>query len=412
MNLREGQTLTMKRGTKVRVGPLMGAGGEGAVYDATNTRGSKRGALKAFTDSSPDRIVRTKFLVERELCKLSRLFYAPTDWHVNGAVIHFSPYAEGISLEEHLETPGNSFPENCKIAIALSHGLAILIEYGIAHGDIQLRNFKIIRTSSGLDLAVIDFDNFIAKDAPPPLSIGQEHMMAPELRAAYKAGRPVAPDEYSDRFAHAVLMHDLLLAKHVASGFDENPDRFDACMLSGRWWHDPVLGKSNEGKGGGYPTAILDADLARLFRRGLSLNREDRPTPQDWRDNLSRSIERIYVHPQCGGPVFADAGKRNCPFCGEPYRILKLVFPTLSRELPCDGARISLGRNLLLSPSVSADHAQIHRIGPLVRIESFGRNGSYRWTDGKWVPFQNTFIEAGDRLRFADVEARVEEVLS
>jgi hypothetical protein len=49
-------------------------------------------------------------------------------------------------------------------------------------------------------------------------------------------------------------------------------------------------------------------------------------------------------------------------------------------------------------------------MGPETTIESLGRNGSYRLIEGKWVAFQNTLIEAGDRLRFADIEARVEEV--
>jgi len=409
VNLREGQTLTMKRGTKMRIGPLLGAGGEGCVHKATDQRDGTQGVAKAFTNSSPERVKRTQFLVELELPKLCRILHGPTDWQVNGGVIHFSPYAEGVSLEEHLESGGNLYTENCKIAIATSHACAILDQHQISHGDYQLKNLNVKRTAFGLDVAMFDFDNFIAPGVPPPLSIGQEHMMAPELRSAYKAGRPIAPDLYSDRYAYTVLMHELLLAKHVASGFDDDPDQFDACMLSGRWWHDPASGKIEKTKGGGYPSFILDVDLARLFRRGLSSNREDRPTPQEWRETLSRSFEQIYVHPRCGGPVFADSGKSRCPFCGESYRLLKLVFPSLSREFICDGTGFSLGRQLLSSPNVSALHANVHRIGPIVRIESFGRNGSYRYADGGWVAFQHAIIEAGDRLRVADVEARVEE---
>jgi DNA-binding helix-hairpin-helix protein with protein kinase domain len=410
MNLHDGQTMTMRRGTKVCVGPLLGAGGEAFVYKATDCRDASPGVVKAFTSNPPERAERTRFLVEKGLGQLSPLFYAPTDWQLNGGVVHFSPFADGVSLEEHLETSGNSFPENCKLAIAISHALAILNENGLAHGDIQLKNFNVQKTPAGLYVAVLDFDNFIARGAPPPLSIGQDHAMAPELRAAYKAGTPIVPDEYSDRFAHTVLMHDLLLAKHVASGFDDDPDHFDACMLSGRWWHDAALGNSLSAKGGGYPSGILDPDLSRLFRRGVSLNREDRPVPWEWRNTTSRSFERIYIHPYCGGPVFADAGKTHCPFCGERYRMLKLVFSGLHREIVCDSGAVPIGRDQLLSPKVSAHHAIIQRVGPEVTVESFGRNGSYHFIDGKWIAFQNTLIEAGDRLRFADIEAYVEEV--
>lgn len=410
MMLREGETLTLRRGSRVQVSTLLGTGGEAAAYQATELKTGEEGVLKAFTNNCPERVTRTQYLVELELSKRNPLFFAPTDWLQNGRVAHFSPLAPGDSLDEYLEGPGNPLPENCKVAIAVSHAHALLDEYGLSHGDIHLRNYRVVRTATGVRIGVIDFDNFIARGLPPPLAIGQEHAMAPELRAGLKAGNPIPPDKHSDLFAHTVLMHEVLLAKHPASGFDDELDRFDACMMSGRWWHDPALGSNGATSGEGYPSAILNSELARLFRRGLGLNREDRPAFREWRDALSRNFERIYVHAACGGPVFTDAGKSHCPFCRQPYPMLKLVFPSFHKGVTCDSAALPIGRSLLASPKVSAQHAVVRRLGPETTIESFGRNGTYRFVAGRWVAVTNAVLETGDRLRFADVEAQVQEV--
>lgn len=406
---RNNDILRLESGQRVRVVASLSAGGEGLTYEALHLDSGQRGVLKVFNNKSPERVKRTKFLIDQRLGERCELFCAPTDWINDGFVAHFSPFAPGDPLETYLEQPGNSFFENLKLAIALSHAIAILNELGFAHGDIHLQNFMVNKTASGVEIVVFDFDNYRAPGAPPPLALGQEHTMAPEIRQAWMNGAPVAPDEYSDRYALTVVLHDTLLAKHPAAGFDGDPDAFTNCMLSGRWFHDPALGAESAGSAEGYPSAILNADLARLFRRGLGLERHERPSADEWRAALGRSFERIYVHQPCSGPLFIDAGQTCCPFCGRRFPAIKLAFPSLRKEIVCNNAAVPIGRGDLGSPKVSAHHAVVRRIGPETSLESFGRNGTYRWAATRWVPINKAIIEPGDRLQFADVEAYVQE---
>jgi serine/threonine protein kinase len=413
MILSKGKFLTLPSRNRVRVESFLSEGGEAQVYEVTEVKTGRKCAWKAFKNSSADRIKRTRFLVDRKLGEVSEYFCAPFDWLNNGSVGHLSKFAPGISLEEHLETPGNSFFSNFTIAIALCHTIDLLNKENIAHGDIHLNNFKIARAGAQPELYLLDFDNFNSPGVPSPLAIGQDHYMAPELRLALKTGQPAIPDECSDRFSLTAVLYDIIMAKHVGSGFDNDPDEFDEAMLSGRWLHDPSMGDGSARRGDGYPSLMLNADLARMIRRGLSLDRQVRPPAYEWRAVLGQALLQIYVHPPCGGPVFIDSSKTRCPYCNRPYPVLKLVFPSLHKEIVCDSGSVPLGRTQLHSPKVSALHAVLRRFGPETRLEPLGSNGTFRLAGTDWAKLaQEVPIQTGDRLRFADVDCYVVEALN
>jgi hypothetical protein len=323
---------------------------------------------------------------------------------------HFSPWAPGKSLEEYLETPGSLYFETYKLAIAYCHGHALLNERGIAQGDPSLTNANVYRTATGPELHLFDFDNFNAVGTPPPTAFGQEDRMAPELRRALNGGPPAFPDELSDRYAIATVIHDMLLSKSVGSGFDETPEQFEKAM-SGGWPHDPVHGTGPPSTGG-YPSHMLNPELAGMFRRGLSARREDRPSAADWTRGLSRNFRLIWVDPRCQGPSFIDPGKTHCPICGQPFPTYKLVFPSRRKVILCDSAAVAIGRADLQSPKVSSHHAVIRKLGQETCLQSFGRNGTFRWNGSQWKPLEaQAILQNGDRLRFADVEGVVEEVI-
>jgi hypothetical protein len=405
-----GQLITLKSGARVQIEQFLNAGGESTVYTATNERTGERGALKTFNTGSPERAARTKFLVDQCLSEVCEYFCAPSDWFHNGSMGHFSRFAPGHSLEEYLSIPGNSFFENFTIAIALAHEIALLLEHrNMAHGDLHLGNFYVAKTVGGVEVFPLDFDNFNVPGVSPPMAVGHELYMAAELRLALKKGQPAIPDEYSDRFALTGLLHDIILAKHAASGFDANADEFENTMVSGRWLHDPIL--NNESGGiGGYSSQILNADLARMFRHGFGLSRHERPSAAQWRDLLSDNFAMIYVHPRCQGPFFIDPGKTRCPYCGQRFPVMRLVFPSVGRHVVCDSGAIPIGRTLLYSQKVSAHHAVVRKIGPETRLESCGKNGTFRWDGSQWLKLdKEVLIQAGDRLKFADVECCVNE---
>jgi hypothetical protein len=313
-------------------------------------------------------------------------------------------------LGQYLENPNNQYMETMKLAIAFCQAHARLNELHLGQGDVGLTNAMVHMTSVGPEFKLIDFDNYFAPNVPPPTSFGQEERMAPELRKAWKAGHWVAPDELSDRYAIATVVHDSLLVKSVAAGFDLTPELFDQSMAGG-WPHDPIYGRS-PADSGGYPSAILNAELSGMFRRGLSAIREDRPTAAEWRKVLCDNFLQIWVDPICQGPSFLDFSKTHCPHCGRRFPSLKLVFQTPNKTIVCDSASVSIGRADLRSPKVSSLHAIIRKLGPETRLQPLGQNGTFRGNGNSWKRLETeAIIQRGDHLRFADVPCVVEEVV-
>jgi serine/threonine protein kinase len=400
--------LRLKGGTRIRIEGLLGAGGEGIVYRAVDVCSGEPGAFKLFKTVTPERRERTKALVALRIGEWSELLCAPANYCDDRYLGHLSPLAPGVRLDEHLASPRNSYPDTLKLAIAFAHGHAILNAHGVAQADIALSQETVFPTSAGFELRMFDFDNSRIPGQPPPPCFGQEDWMAPELRRALKGGKPCLPDELSDRFSIGAVMHSLLLAKDVAFGFDGTPELFEKAM-SGGWPHDPALGLS-QGIDGGFPSTILNAELATLLRRSLSPNREERPSASEWVDGLSRSIRLLWIDPRCHGPSFIDPGRTRCPTCGKEFPRLKFVFPALRKEIVCDTAAISVGRADLASPMVSRLHAIARQRGPETYLESLGRNGVFRRSGRAWLrlPPDPVPVLEGDRLRFADVECLVQ----
>lgn len=72
-----------------------------------------------------------------------------------------------------------------------------------------------------------------------------------------------------------------------------------------------------------------------------------------------------------------------------------------------------VGRPQLGGLDVSLKHAVARRIGPETYMSDRSANGTFRQGGGQWQQFEKGkeyLIEAGDRLRFASVEAWVESV--
>ena len=408
--IKPGTDLTLQYGTSIQIDALLGAGGEGAVYHARNRKSSVPGVFKILKNRTSEKVRRTKFLADLRLNEMSELFCAPTDFIDNGHLGHFSPFAPGVLLGQHLETPGNQYPETMKLAIAFCHAHARLNELHLGQGDVGLTNAMVHVTPAGPEFRLIDFDNYFAVNLPPPTSFGQEERMAPELRKAWKSGHWVTPDELSDRYAIATVVHDMLLAKSVAAGFDLTPEMFDQAMTGG-WPHDPVYGRS-PADSGGYPSTILNVELAGMFRRGFSVKREDRPSAVAWTKVLSENFLQIWVDPACQGPSFLDFSKTHCPHCGRRFPSLKLEFTALNKTIVCDSASVSIGRTDLLSPKVSSLHAIIRKFGPETRLQPLGQNGTFRGNGNSWKRLETeAIIQKGDQLRFADVSCVVEEVV-
>jgi len=398
-------------GRRIRVDGLIKAGGQGEAYWATELNSGQKGVLKVFHRrfANDDTLKRLRFLVDQDLQSTCPVLCSPVDvLNRKDMIGHYTPFAEGCSLEDFLRNPTCTFIEEVQLAITLAHAISVMHGRKIAHGDLHAENLIINRVGSVFQLYVIDMDNFNAPGTPAPPCVGHNLYMAPELRAALARGLPAIPTIETDRFSLGVLMHEVILLCHVSAGHDGNESDFHKAMCSGRWLHDPAVADRPHGNLGGYPVGVLNADLARLFRSALSLDPAKRPAADAWEIELSKAFNSVYCCPGCGGPCVIDVSKVLCPLCSRPFPHLTLRVSRNGHMFPlADGATVIGRKDLGGSMKVSSQHAVFRRVGPETWIETSGSNGTYRWNGSGWTQLPNRnplLIQAGDRLKLGDIE--------
>lgn len=412
--IQSGKIVKSDSGRRIRVDGLIKAGGQGEAYWATELNSGQRGVLKVFHDrfNNDDTRRRIRFLLSQDLKTACPVLQAPVDLlNTKKMVGHYTPFAEGQSLEEFLGNPNSTFIEEMQLAITLAHAVGVLHARHIAHGDLHADNLIINRVGSVFLLHVIDLDNFNAPGMPIPPCVGHNLYMGPELRSALAKGLPAIPTIETDLFSLGVLMHEIILLRHVSAGNDDNEAHFQKAMCSGRWLQDPAAADKPGGDLGGYPVEVLNADLARLFRAALSLDPAKRPSAEAWETELGKAFNSIYCCPSCGGPCVIDVSKVACPVCHNPFPYLALQVIGSGCSIALDQGSTAVGRaDLGGSLKVSARHAVFRRIGPETWLESAGSNGTYRWNGSAWTKLPDkkpVLVQNGDRLKFGDIEARV-----
>lgn len=415
----EGTVLKSEKGRLLKILGLIGFGGEAVVRLAEDQRTGERGAAKIFNDSHANRETekRTEYLVNKRLAAICPVLSAPVDWiRAKNVLGHYTPLAPGVSLEKYLETPDGTLMERIVLALAIAHAVAILHKAEISHGDLHTGNLIVLRQSNVLVVHIIDLDNFRAPGSPPPCMLGHPLYMAPEIREAIKRGKTIVPDICADRFSLAMVLHEVLLWRHVASGFDSNESDFDRAMSSGRWLHDPLRREKIPKGLGGYSAEILNGALMDLFRSALSLDPRGRASAEDWESALQGILDRdeVFLCPRCGDCCVFESTRVACATCGRPYPPFRLV-TAKGRRIALEKRVVPVGRaDLGGAMTVSGCHAILRRIGPETWIESLGSNGTYRWNGRDWFRLPEgkpILLSANDRLSFADQVVNVEEVL-
>ena len=411
--IENGKTVKLDSGRHIRVDGLINAGGQGTAYGTTEKDTSLKGVLKVFHKQfvNGHTMERLRFLVDQDLASACPVLCAPIDvLNQRDMVGHYTPYAPGQSLEKFLANPNGTVVDGLQLAITMAHAVDEMHKRQIAHGDLHAENLIINHVGSVIQLYLIDLDNFYAPGVSNPSMAGHNLYLAPELREALSKAQPAIPNLYSDRFALGVLMHEIILLRHVAAGSDENEAAFLKAMCSGIWRQDPAAADKPLGNLGGYPTEVLNADLARLFRSALSRDPAERPCPKEWVTALSQAIQSVYICPRCSGPFIIDAAKVSCPICKEHIPALRLVTGN-GKSIDLDKGAVLVGRDILGgSPKVSSRHAVFRRIGPETWIESVGRNGIYRKAGSKWIKLPDNhpiLIQKGDVLQIGDVQTMV-----
>lgn len=410
-----GDTIQSQNGMFMTVDRLLGVGGQAQVYLASLDGSREQYAVKVF-NSTVDKtkmMDRTRYLVQRRFWKKSPALYAPIDTlDDRGNWGHVADFAPGVALEEFLQNPECSLLDAVQLGAALVHAIGTMHYHGIAHGDIQSQNIIIHRRNDVMEIYLIDLDNFSAKGAPVPPAAGHSLYFAPEIRQAFNHGKVAYPDIRSDLFSLGVILHEILLLKHIVTGFDDDEAKFEYAMLSGVWLHDPALSDPSAANSGGYPIEVLNAELCSFFRRSVSLVPEERPSAEEWRNGLLDAMNKVFLCPQadCGGAVIVDSAKTVCPYCRLPYPAYHLSLPG-GKKLVLNSGSLPVGRNDMGGEqTVSSRHGVFHKIGPEIWYRSIGTNGSFRWNGRDWIRLpdgQKVLLEEGDRLRFGSLEGTI-----
>ena len=238
--------------------------------------------------------------------------------------------------------------------------------------------------------------------------IGHELYTPLELRDEPLSGRPVLPSILTDRYELTVLLHEVILLCHPAAGQEDSETGFQRAM-SGRWLLDPTLLKRSSTILGYSPFA-LNSDLCRLFRKGLSTDPHERPTAHEWVSVLTAALDCVDYCDTCGYPSIIESGKTCCPVNRHPYPQLRLVIKDSGKTIPLRGATCIGRDDLGGSACVSSRHATVRQTAFGITLETFGRNGTYRWNGSDWKKIPDgrpVVVHKDERLRFADVQVMV-----
>lgn len=361
-------------------------GGQGETFVVFGADGVQYAAKVLFpTDDRPHEIKqRIDFLVGQRLDTKSPLIAPAVDTVVVDTSAKgeshcvFSPMRKGIALETYMEEGSQSLTDHLSVGAQIAHATDILHTRGIAHGDLHTGNILIHHTPSILTASLIDLDNFAAAEAgaATPRCLGQLRCLPPEIRR--QLGGEPTPEligVYSDRYALAVLMHELLLFRHPGAAFEDDPESFGREMSRGYWPDDPCCGTHTTPEYG-LPAGVLDSKLAQLMRCGLDDDPERRPSACAWQDAMRSALERVYCCDHCGRANILDTTDTCCPSCRHEYTIPALRFPDGDRIILQQGL-VMIGREQVGSPYVSRHHIAVRRLGPLVEMIALGENGTW-----------------------------------
>jgi serine/threonine protein kinase len=207
-----------------RIERILGRGGMGVVYEATDTRLQRRVALKSL---SPElaREERQRERLKQEARAAAALthpniatVYALEE--LDGHLLMASEYLDGSTLRVEMTERGASSDDAVANGIDIARALCAAHERGIVHRDLKPEN--IVRTKAGV-LKVLDFG--LARFLEPSSDLVSRTRLT---QTGMVAGTPpyMAPeqllgqhtDEHTDQFALGVLLYEMATGRHPFDG--------------------------------------------------------------------------------------------------------------------------------------------------------------------------------------------------
>lgn len=297
---------------RYKVEKMLGEGGMGSVYLATDTRLPRQWALKELIQNTQDEAERVQaeqsFVAEAQI--LSGLNHPSLPrvvdfFQESGRHYLVMDYVEGTTLEHMLEKGPLSVGETIRLGVQMCEALEYL------HGQAQpvifrdLKPANIILTSSGKPM-LVDFG--IARVFRHGAGSDTRALGTPGYAAPEQYGRGQS-DHRTDLYALGATLH------HCLSGADPGESPFQFAELKN-----------------------VPDELSRLILRGVSLKPEDRfQSAQDFRQALEGVERRSGALPKSSKT--SELSPEAAP--------IPVVVPVTSGPLPTEGfnpGTLSLGR--------------------------------------------------------------------
>lgn len=397
-----GTVIHDQRGHRYGVDHELGVGGQATAYEVAHIPSATPYVLKVPHDGTVTRDMRERW---RSLIALNLSTYSPalcgplSLLHPDHGAGTIQPKVGGVPLEAAFEAPDWSLLDGLLIAAMVAEAVALLDALGVAHGDLAATNVLLDRVRGAYRVSLIDFDNAALPGVPAPELAGQTYYAAPELLLG-RATASVA----SDRFALAVLLHEVLLLRHpftsLSTGLMDH-DAYLRFLNQARWLEDPVH-RSVALPAGSLPVGVLPRAMQQLFRRALQPDATQRPTAADWAKALRSALTDCYQC-DCGGEFVNSLTRRACPYCGAVAPVLELRLPKAT--IPLTEISTTIGRKELGGdPTISREHVVFRRSGFSLTATCRSANGMAVHTGGDWKMLKvgdEVAVGAGDRVVFA-----------
>lgn len=243
-----------------RIDGLIGQGGAGVVYKATQVRMDRPVAIKTIkqvsvrNESAPKRF-------EREARIVGKLRHpniiSAFDFGVHGGQLYLvMEYIEGINAEEHLDRHGNLAEDHAwHVALQAAHALDYASQNGITHRDIKPANLILTTPPRGTQLPpnvpfvkIADFGlaRFRDKQASPSITVegsinGTPYYMPPEQVTSSDV------DHLSDIYAMGISLWHLITGQPPFSGAGPMDVISNKMKIEDEWLEDPPAGISSPG---------------------------------------------------------------------------------------------------------------------------------------------------------------------
>ena len=421
--LKSGTILTSESGNKYVVKKLLGAGGQGEVYDVEN--GGKHYALKWYYKKTATAM--QKNILDNLVAKgkPDSSFLWPEDLIYKSAGEPFgyimqlrpSNFKSIVDLMKRKAEP--SFYTLCKAAYNVTKGYQKLHEMGYSYRDISFGNL-FFDPDTG-DVLICDNDNVSVNGKDDSSVYGTPRFMAPEIVLG-----KAKPSRNTDLFSLAVLLFYMFMLNHPLEGRLEAEIKcMDIHAMNKLYGTNPVFifdpdNKTNRPVRGYQDNAIIYWDLypenlkalfTQAFTVGIaSPNR--RVTENKWLETFANLMSGLITCPNCGAEVFYDEAKEQMSVAHMCWGCQGIV------AVP---AKIVIGRNkvlLLADTKLYAHHVYNNNdmdtvVGSVVQnpknpnlwgIRNEDKvNWTYEKADGTQIPVaqgRSAAIAAGAKIHF------------